>query len=119
MTSGAEVANAHREEALVGTMHRLLELRFGTTRRSAEGKPNRSGAKRDGLQAPRNDQEFVTTDSYHRFLRADLSHEKTTHANEHVVAHLVPVRIVVLLEMVDMHDRDAPVSESRWSTSPR
>ena len=63
------------------------------------------------MQLPRalqHNQELIAPHTHHRFFGAHLTHQKPAHPNERVIAHLMPVFVVVLLEVIDIHKNATP-----------
>ncbi len=110
----------HLNELPVGAIHSLLE-RLGLLPGSpAKGKGNGPTLDARLLEPVRNRfgigelsieksyQELVTAHSYDRLLGAHMPHQEPAHLDEDRVTSRMAVRVVVLLEVIDVHVDAAP-----------
>lgn len=118
---GARSANdANLNQGAVRTVHRFFERLIALSGCPPKGERNRPAFEAGLLQPMRNhfgfgetrfeecDQELVATHSHYRLLGSHMTHQKTTHFHQHRIARRVTMRVVVLLEMVDVYVDASP-----------
>src|SRR5438876_11151087 len=105
---------------MIGANHRGFEAFPIFPRRPPHRERNRSRCRRSSTQScyhvlslvfarvAENHQKFVSADPHHCFFCSHMPHEKSRHLHQHGVAFSMSVRVVVLLEVVDVEIDASP-----------
>src|SRR5439155_19442247 len=105
---------------MIGVDHRRFEAFAVFPRRPPHRERNRSRCRSSSAQSrhnmlslvfarvAENHQKFVSTHPHHCFFCSHMTHEKSRHLHQHSVAFSVSVRVVVLLEVVDVEIDASP-----------